>query len=193
MERQDEMIAGTLPSNMVTLTGERLVEEAQAFSQEAWRHLYDQYYVKIFNYCYVRVGNRATSEDLASDVFLEALRGIKRYRYRGLPIASWLYRIAHNLTADHLRRNARRPTVSLGNEAENPRLQSPDDAESAVLWHDMHDAIVQLTDDQQQVILLRFFQGLSHEETATIMGRRSGAVRVLQNRALNALRHLMAA
>ena len=194
MERYEEMIAGTLPSNMATtLTGERLVEEAQAFSQEAWKHLYDQYYPKIFNYCYLRVGNRATSEDLTSDVFLEALRGIKRYRYRGVPIASWLYRIAHNLTADHLRRNARRPTVSLGNEAEHPRLQTPDTAESTVIWHDMQNAIVQLTDDQQQVILLRFFQGLSHEETATIMGRRSGAVRVLQNRALNALRRLIAA
>lgn len=193
MERHDAMIASAPPADVATLTGERLVKEAQAFSQEAWSHLYDQYYGKIFNYCYLRVGNRTISEDLASDVFLEALRGIKRYRYRGLPIASWLYRIAHNLTADHLRRNTRRPTVSFENESEDPRLQTPDNADTAVLWHDVHKAIVQLTEDQQQVILLRFFQDLSHEETAAIMGRRSGAVRVLQSRALNALRRLMAA
>ena len=193
MGTREEMIAGTLPAEMPTLTAERLVEEAQAFSQEAWAQIYDQHYMKIFSYCYLRTGNRAASEDLASDVFLEALRGIRRYRYRGLPISSWLYRIAHNLTADYLRRNARRPTVSLGDETEHAQLQAPDTTERSALRQDVHDAIRQLTADQQQVILLRFLQGLSHEETAAIMGRRPGAVRVLQNRALNALRRVMAA
>ena len=94
---------------------------------------------------------------------------------------------------DYLRRNARQPTVSLGEETENPRLQTPDEAASSVLWLDVHQALQQLTGDQQQVVSLRFFQGLSHEETATIMGRRPGAVRVLQNRAISALRRLMVA
>jgi RNA polymerase sigma-70 factor (ECF subfamily) len=178
---------------MPALTAERLVEEAQAFSQEAWAHIYDQHYMQIFNYCYLRTGNRAVSEDLVADVFLEALRGIRRYRYRGTPFVAWLYRIAHNLTADHLQRNARRPTVPLASEEQNPQLQAPDDTARSAVWHDVHAAIQQLTDDQQQVILLRFFQGLSHEETAAVMGRRSGAVRALQNRALVALRRLMAA
>ena len=193
MERQKNMIAGALPVQMAAMTEKDLVREAQAFSQEAWAHIYDQYYLKIFDYCYLHTGNRAASEDLASDVFLEALRGIDRYRYRGISISSWLYRIAHNVTVDYLRRNARRPTVSLGEETENPRLQTPDEADSSVLWRDVHQALQQLTGDQQQVVLLRFFQGLSHEETATIMGRRPGAVRVLQNRAISALRRLMVA
>lgn len=193
MERQKNMIAGALPVQMAAMTEKELVREAQAFSQEAWAHIYDQYYLKIFDYCYLHIGNRAASEDLASDVFLEALRGIERYRYRGISISSWLYRIAHNVTVDYLRRNARRPTVSLGEETENPRLQTPDEADSSVLWLDVHQALQQLTGDQQQVVLLRFFQGLSHEETATIMGRRPGAVRVLQNRAISALRRLMVA
>ena len=145
MGTREEMIAGTLPAEMPTLTAERLVEEAQAFSQEAWAQIYDQHYMKIFSYCYLRTGNRAASEDLASDVFLEALRGIRRYRYRGLPISSWLYRIAHNLTADYLRRNARRPTVSLGDETEHAQLQAPDTTERSALRQDVHDAIRQLT------------------------------------------------
>lgn len=187
------MVGGELAAKMPALTAERLVEEAQAFSQEAWAHIYDQYYPKIFQYCYLRTGDRTGAQDLASDVFLEALRGIRRYRYRGTPFAAWLYRIARNLTADHLQRKARRPTVSLAAESQNPQLQAPDDTARSAVWHDVHRAIQQLTDDQQQVILLRFFQGLSHEETAAVMGRRSGAVRALQNRALSALRHLMAA
>ena len=178
---------------MPALTAEELVEEAQAFSQEAWVRIYDTFYLKIFNYCFLRTGNQAASEDLASDVFLEALQGIRRYRYRGVPLSAWLYRIAHNLTADYLSRAARQPTVPLADEAEHPQFQTPNEPERAALWGDIRNAIRQLTGDQQQVIMLRFFQGLSHEETAAVMGRRSGAVRVLQNRALNALRRLMAA
>ena len=109
-----------------------------------------------------------------------------------MPLSAWLYRIARNLTADFQRRNARKPTVPLGEETTHADLQTPDAADSSALRHDMRAAIQQLTEDQQQVIILRFFQGLSHEETAAVMGRRSGAVRVLQNRALTALRQLAA-
>ncbi|MGB2694503.1 MAG: sigma-70 family RNA polymerase sigma factor [Dehalococcoidia bacterium] len=175
------------------MSAERLVQEAQAFSQEAWAQIHDDYYTKIFDYCYIHTGDRPAAEDLASEVFLEALRGIRRYEYRGLPITSWLYRIARNLTADHLQRNSRRPTVPLVNEAENPRLQVPDASESSANWHDIRDALAQLTADQRQVIILRFFQNLSHDETAAIMKRRPGAVRVLQSRALNAMRRLLTA
>lgn len=187
------MVAGTLSVTMATRSTDQLVREAQAFSQEAWARLYDQYYGKIFSYCYLRTGNRAASEDLAADVFLEALRGIERYRYRGVPLSAWLYRIARNLTADHLRHNAQRPTVPLAAEDEHVGPAAHDDIERSALRQDVQDALGRLTEDQQQVIVLRFFQGLSHQETAAVMGRRSGAVRVLQDRALKALRRHMVA
>lgn len=193
MERPEEMVSGALAAEMPAYAAERLIEEAQAYSQDAWAHIYDRYYPQMVQYCYLRTGNRAGSEDLASEVFLEALKGIRRYRYRGVPLSAWLYRIARNLTADFQRRNARKPTVPLGEETAHADLQTPDEADSSALRHDMRAAIQQLTEDQQQVIILRFYQGLSHEETAAIMGRRSGAVRVLQNRALSALRRLVAA
>lgn len=187
------MIVDTAAAEMVSARTQRLIEEAQAFSQEAWAEIYDQHYAKIYDYCYLRTGDRTAAEDLASEVFVEALRGIRRYQYRGIPLSAWLYRIARNLTADYLRRKNRRATVSLREEADHPQLQTPSEAEASALRQDVHEAIQQLTDDQQQVIILRFFQGLSHEETAAIMGRRSGAVRVLQNRALHALRKLLSA
>ena len=193
MERRANMVAGTLAATMPSFSTERLVAEAQAHSQEAWAQIYDQHYRKIFDYCYRRIGDRASSEDLASDVFLEALRGIRRYRYRGVPFSAWLYRIAHNLTADFLRRRMLQPTVPLVNEDDNPRLRAPDETAAVAAQCDVQEAIQQLTDDQQQVVLLRFFHGLSHDEVAQIMGRRPGAVRVLQNRALTALRRAMAA
>ena len=188
------MAAGTLTAGMSTWTPERLIEEARAFSQEAWAHIYDQHYESIHRYCYFRTGNHTIAEDLASEVFLEALRGIQRYRYRGVPFASWLYRIARNLTADFLKRRARRPTSPLGDETiDHPQLRTEDETETATLRQDMQAAIRRLKEEHQQVIILRFYEGLSHEETAAAMGRRPGAVRVLQHRALTALRQLMTA
>jgi len=185
------MVAGTLQTSMVAITAERLVEEAQAFSQGAWAQIFDQSYPRIYDYCYLRTGDRAVAEDLASEVFLQALRSIGRYRYRGIPLVAWLYRIARNVTADHLHLRASRPTVPLANESRHPSLTSPDGADAADNVHDVRSAIRRLTDDQQQVIILRFFHDLSHEETAEALGKRPGAVRVLQSRALAALRRQM--
>jgi RNA polymerase sigma-70 factor (ECF subfamily) len=184
------MIAGTLRGGMRTESPERLVEQARAFSQDAWAQIYDDNYARIVDYCYLRTNDRAAAEDLASQVFLEALRGIRGYRYRGVPFSAWLYRIARNLTADFVGWRAKRGTLPLDESAQG-QLAAPDVMDSALRWHDIHAALGRLTEDQQQVIILRFFQGLSHEETATIMRRRPGAVRVLQSRALDAMRRAM--
>jgi RNA polymerase sigma-70 factor (ECF subfamily) len=195
MEDARSMASDSLTIGMRTaLAQEELVREAQAYSDQAWAAIFDENYSKMLDYCYLRTGNRTTAEDLASEVFLEALRGIKRYQFRGVPFSAWLYRIAHHLTVDHLRRSARRPTVTIEATSEGrPELAVADEAPKVDAQHDLQQALRTLTDDQQQVLMLRFFHGLSHEETAAIMNRRPVAVRVLQNRALKSLRKAMAA
>lgn len=188
------MGVATLSVRMPTnLPPERLIEEARGFSQDAWAQIFDQHYGRMFDYCYLRTGDRAAAEDLASDVFLEALRGIRGYRYRGAPLSAWLYAIARNVTADFVRRRAHRPTTSLHLNGAGAHLAVADGADASASHHDIQAALRQLTDEQQQVIILRFFHGLSHEETAAAMRKRSGAVRVLQSRALRALRRVMTA
>jgi len=186
------MVTETMSARTAQLTTQELVEEAKAFSHDAWTRIFDEQYTRILRYCFLRTGDRTAAEDLTSDVFLEALRGIHRYRYRGVPLAAWLYRIAHNLTVDHLKRRATRPSVSL-DAGDGARLipQVDDRADEAVLRHDVHDALRQLTKEQQQVLVLRFYQRLSHEEIAEVMQRRAGAVRALQHRALKALGRLL--
>jgi len=85
---------------------QRLVEAARALSPEAWSSIYDTNFPKIYSYIYRRVENHAVAEDLASHVFVEALQGIGRFQYRGVSLLAWLYRIAHNLTCDHMRRDS---------------------------------------------------------------------------------------
>jgi RNA polymerase sigma-70 factor (ECF subfamily) len=177
---------------MAEQSEEQLIARARVLDEAAWGTLYDRHYRRLFDYCFVRTGDRPASEDLAADVFHEAVRGIGKYHYRGVPFAAWLFRIARNLTADHLERARRRPQLQLSDEvaAQDDRVSA--DPEILAQWSEVRRALDKLTEDQQQVIILRFFQGLSHEETAQAMGRRSGAVRVLQTRALKTLRRLLA-
>lgn len=186
------MAGGTLTIGMQTAVAEeQLVREAQAFSDEAWQAIFDASYPKMLDYCFLRTGNRAVAEDLASAVFLEAVRGIKRFRFRGAPLTAWLYRIAHNVTVDYLRRNARQQMLPLEAAQAATGMAVPHEAPEIEARHDLERAMRQLTDDQQQVLVLRFFHDLSVQETSAAMNRHSVAVRVLQHRALASLRRVM--
>jgi len=75
--------------------------------------LYEEYYDKIAHYIYVRIGTKTEAEDLAGEVFLKALESLKSYKERGIPMQAWLFRIAHNLVVDHLRKAAKSKTVPI--------------------------------------------------------------------------------
>jgi RNA polymerase sigma-70 factor (ECF subfamily) len=101
--------------------------------------------------------------------------------------SSWIYRIAHNATIDHYRRHGKIALVSLEHA---PAVESADPSELAVEQlsnQDLHAAIRELTDEQQQVLILRFFQDLTAAQVASIMGKSVGAVQALQHRALGSL------
>ena len=75
--------------------------------------LYELYVGRIFNYVYYRVGNTHDAEDITSNVFIKALRSLGNYRHMGLPFSAWLYRIAHNMVANHHRDNSKVREISL--------------------------------------------------------------------------------
>jgi RNA polymerase sigma-70 factor (ECF subfamily) len=167
----------------------RLVEQARAHDPDAWTEIYRRHAHQVYAYIYYRLGDQHTAEDLAADVFVKAIAGIKGYAYRGTPLLAWLYRIAHNVTADH-RKSASRRTLAEGGDAQyveerRDMLRENDDRA------DMLACIRELTDDQQQVVILRFYHAMSHAEIAQITGKPEGAVKALQTRALRSLRRLM--
>ena len=75
--------------------------------------LYEEYYDKIAGYAFVRIGNKAEAEDIAGEVFLKALKSLKSYKERGVPMQAWLFRIAHNLVIDYFRKNKKHMTVPI--------------------------------------------------------------------------------
>jgi RNA polymerase sigma-70 factor (ECF subfamily) len=170
-----------------------LVERAVAGAADAFGELYLLYMDAIYRYIYYRVGSADATEDLTEQVFLNAWEALPGYEQRGSPFTSWLYRIAHSVVVDHYRR--RKPTVPMPApeeidwESEEPApLEQVIEAEDAAA---LAAATAQLPEEQQQVIVLRFIEGLKHTEVARIIGKSEGACRVIQRRALVALNRLL--
>jgi RNA polymerase sigma-70 factor (ECF subfamily) len=167
------------------------VERAASGDAAAIGELYRRHAPAIFRYLFYRLGDRERAEDLASEVFVRALEALPRYRRQGRPFSAWLYRIASARVADYYRRHRRRPTVPLAADLPARGGDPGEVAESRLTAELLQQVIARLSPLQQQVIVLRFLEGLSHAEVAQVIGRSEGAVRVLQFRALEALRRLL--
>ncbi len=167
-----------------------IITRAAAHDAVAFGELYDRFVDKIFKYIYYKVGSRSDAEDLTAQVFTKAWEAIGNYRLTERPFSAWLYRIAHNLVVDHFR--MQRDVVPIDEMvlAEGRESDLDDLAQRRLTAEALSRAIARLTNDQRQVIILRFIEGYSTEETARIMGKGQGAVRTLQHRALASLERI---
>jgi len=175
---------------------EDLVRRAQRREPEAFGQLYEEHFDRIYRYVMLRVRNQADAEDITQQVFLKALENIGSYRWRGMPFASWLFRIAHNLVVDYWKKKSREKVAAVAPEEIDQMVEesSNDPATLAELNFDMKQlaaACEQLTDGQREIVSLRFAGGLSVAEAAKVMGKSEGAVKVLQHVALVKLRRIL--
>ena len=158
----------------------------------AFGELYDLFVERVYRYLYFRTGSHPEAEDLTEHVFLKAWEGVQRYRWQGRPFLAWLYRLARNAHIDHVR--SLKPTTSLNNDARPLELPSASAAleMSRPLDADLLSrALKELTHEQQQVIVMKFLEGLDNEQIAHNMDKREGAIRALQMRALMSLRRVL--
>ena len=153
--------------------------------------LYEDYYDRIANYVYVRIGDKNEAEDIASEVFLKALKSIKSYEEQGIPMQAWLFKIAHNMVVDHLRKVSKIKTVSLDTIEVKDENDPAETAEMQITIESIKKTMEQLTPDQREVLQLRFFGELSSREVADIMKKTDGSVREMQSSALAKLRQLL--
>jgi RNA polymerase sigma-70 factor, ECF subfamily len=151
--------------------------------------LYDEYYHKVARYAFVRIGDKNEAEDIASEVFLRALDSLKTYQERGLPMQAWLFKIAHNLVVDHFRKKHK--TVSLRDVEIKDDTDPVATAEINIEMIRVNQAMQSLTEEQREVVRLRFFGGLTSREVGEVLNKGDGAVREMQSAALEKLRHLL--
>lgn len=166
----------------------RMVARAKAMDDDAWEYLLHSYYPRLQIYIRNRIGDHAAAEDLASQVFEEAVIRIKDYEWRGLPFGAWLFRIARNLSTDHLRKRHRRAGVFLQPPEQVPLGHA---LEQQLEARQLQQAMQALTDDQRQVIALRFMSALSTEDTGIVLNKSTGAVKAIQHRALRTMRRAL--
>ncbi len=171
---------------------DRLLARARQGQQDAIMQIYESYFPPIFQFIRLRVGERALAEDLASEVFVklvEALQGNNAPRHS---LRGWLFRVARNAIHDHYGKSRQLPTTTL----DEWLPASPDNDPEVQFMRTLsveraRRAIRMLAAEQQEVLILRFGQMLSLQETADIMGRSTNAVKSLQFRAINTLRSIL--
>jgi RNA polymerase sigma-70 factor (ECF subfamily) len=167
-----------------------LIVAARQGDRTAFGFLYERHRTTIARYVAARIRDASDAEDLTEAIFESAWRAMGRYREQGVPFLAWLYRLAHNRVVDHYR--ALRPTVTLIPEVHESIEDTGAPLELNIDSADLLKALGFLTDDQRDVIVLRFVQGMSGREVAQAMDKREDAVRALQFRALATLRRILA-
>ena len=158
--------------------------EAAQRDPSRFADLYEQNFYRIYAYVVRRVGDRHQAEDLTADVFREALAGIGKFEWRGVPFAAWLVGIAARVLADHWRRSGR----ETGNPSREPEAAVPTEVEHSTMLFQLVD---RLPETQFRVIHMRFVEQKSIREIAQELGRSEGAVKQLQLRAIESLRAQM--
>ncbi len=162
-----------------------LVDAAQQGERDALEELYLIHFDRIYSYLHVTVGNRHDAEDLTTQTFLKMLESIGKFRWGTAPFSAWLFRIAHNLAMDHFRASKRwQPEEEVPEPEADESTSAEARAFDSIGRKSMLELIDDLSNEQQQVLTLKFVFGFSNGEAATILGKTEGAVKSLQHRAL---------
>jgi RNA polymerase sigma-70 factor (ECF subfamily) len=135
------------------------------------------------------------AEDLTEDVFIKVWQRLPEYREQGVPFIAFLMRVAHNVLIDFYRSFSRTTTEALAEESllQDPESDPGDQVQANLEHLEVKHLLDQLREDYRIVLAARFLSGLSPVETARVMNKSEGAIRVLQHRALEALRKLLSA
>ncbi len=169
---------------------DRLLAQARQGNQEAIMQIYDSYFGPIYNFIRLRVDDRYMAEDLASEVFVKLINALRSRTAPRHSLRGWLFRVARNAIHDHYGR-----AKHFTSEALDEWLPDSDDEPEVAFLRALdvertRHALRMLAPDQQEVLILRFGQLLSLQETADIMGKNVGAIKSLQFRAVNTLRQI---
>jgi RNA polymerase sigma-70 factor, ECF subfamily len=172
-----------------------LVASAVRRDREAFGALYELYFERIYRYVRLKVGDPIEAEDVTAAVFLNAWRAVDRFSpQHESSFLAWLFRLAHNSLVDRYRRQRDLTPLDMVDESHLP-VDARSDPASMLDWHltvgELYQALQLLTDEQREVVLLRFVEGLSAREVGDIMGKQEGTVRGMQFRAIEALRRAL--
>ena len=178
------------------------IKRCREGDSEAFGELVSLYENKILNYCYRMLGNRTDAEDATQEVFVKLYRFIGSFTGQSA-FSTWLYKIASNVCLDFLRKSKKQKTETISLHQQNSEgeefllgiedkgLTPYETAQMNEAQRALHKALMQLSEEQRRVIVLRDVEGLSYDEIAAVMGIAEGTVKSRINRARQALKKLL--
>ncbi|MGJ3237159.1 MAG: sigma-70 family RNA polymerase sigma factor [Anaerolineae bacterium] len=185
------MICLVLPD--ITLDDARL-ERARKGDKQAIAEIYQEYFEPIYQFVRLRVGHRQNAEDLTSDIFVKFIKALKTDKAPHTSLRGWIFRVARNTIYDHYGESVPLPVETIDQWLTNDENTDPEvQAIRTIEGERARQVISMLVPAQQEVLMLRFDQQLSLQETADVMDKNVNSIKALQFRAVNTLRDILRA
>lgn len=171
---------------------EKLIKKAREGDNYAFVQLYNHYVAPIYRFVFMRVSHKAIAEDLTQEVFLSAFENLKNYSFQGCPLSSWLYQIARNKVIDHYRTKKSNLDIEKVSEDVFKAIETGEsDLNRDFDLKRVREAMLKLSETEQDIIIMRFIEDLSHSEIASAISKSEGAVRLIQHRAIKNLKKIL--
>jgi RNA polymerase sigma-70 factor (ECF subfamily) len=168
-----------------------LLQRAQRLDESALSEIFDAYYEPLYRYVCRHIGISPAAEDLVADVFRRFLEELKLQRGPTSFLRAWLYRVAHNLVVDELRRYKHQNYEPLDEDQPTADPEVVEQVQQSLMQQMTYQALQQLTEKQRSVLILKYLQGLEIEEIAQVLKMSTGTVKALQHRGLQTMRRYL--
>ncbi|MBA4336397.1 hypothetical protein C0416_01300 [bacterium] len=177
---------------------QQILEEFKK-DKNAFEKVYNFYYERILRYLLKRTASSEAAYDLTAETFIKAFESFHKFKWTGVSIKIWLYRIAINQLKNYRRKPQSAVLTEEMEGMEGMRTEVKEELEELdkTLFGDedvtkLSDAIATLNPKYQGIVSLHYFEGMSHEEIAGVINRSQSAVKSMMHRALTNLRQLLA-
>lgn len=190
MKKEQPLTTSETHSKEQTAEEELIIRKCQQ-NPEAFKPLYEKYFKRIFLFVHRRIGDKAMTADVTSQVFLKALLGLGRFQFKGLPFSAWLFRIAINECHDYFRRTNRHRMVALEDTGVEQLYEEIMTQTSLDDLHEKLPLILQRLEEGELVVIeLRFFEQRPFKEVAEILGITETYAKVRTYRILEKMKNL---
>lgn len=170
---------------------EQILVDAAKQDPEQFRGLYNRYYERIFLYVWQRLDDKEVAHDVTSQVFLKAMQNLYKYEFKGVPFASWLYRIAKSEVYTVLRKQQTQRTVNIDSVGMGDMVQEMEEDQYAEWMPVLSAAVAELEEDDLQMVEMRFFEKRPFKEIADILDITENNAKVKTYRILEKLKKIL--